>query len=63
MRLASQAPVLVQLPDRQFGASAVLQSHLIPGHAGRYICRFPKRQRLCTEHLPCCSYHLKVAFA
>jgi len=34
VRLAAQAPVLVQLPDRQFGASAVLQSHLIPSHAG-----------------------------
>ena len=35
MRLAAQAPVLVQLPERQFGASAVLQSHLIPSHAGK----------------------------
>ena len=35
LRLASQAPLLVQLPDRQFGASAVLQSQQIPGHAGR----------------------------
>lgn len=34
VRLANSAPVLVKLPDRAWGASAILPQHVLPAEAG-----------------------------